>query len=236
MHVLVTRPEPQSSELCQLIIAQGNQATSFPTIAFAPPVDLPAFELLNEQDWLIFISPQAVRETTPHIKIKHPKIAAVGAGTAKALYSAGYTQVLHPEMEWHSEGLLALPQFQIVDGQKIAIIRGAGGRELIDKELRERGANVLTVITYVRILPKSDIEPCLALLKQGIIDVIVCTSYEGVRNLKVMLGEAGWPYLKNKPIIVMSERIKMLAQDLGFQTIWVTRNPSQTAILDLLVE
>jgi len=236
MFVLVTRPEPQGSELCKLIIAQGHQAISFPTMAFAPPAKSPSFERLNEQDWLIFISPQAVCATVPYIKFKNMKVAAVGAGTAKALYLAGYIDVLHPEIETNSEGLLALPPLQIVDGKKIAIIRGAGGREVIDKILCERGANILTIIAYERVLPKIDTEPCLNLLKNDSIDVIICTSYEGVRNLKVLLGESGWPYLKNKPIIVMSERVKMLAQDLGFQTIWVTRNPSQTAILDLLVE
>lgn len=236
MFVLVTRPEPQGSELCTLIQAQGDEAISFPTVAFAPPAKLPAFELLDEQDWLIFISPQAVRATISQVKFKHLNIAAVGAGTAKALYLAGYKNVSYPEMECHSEGLLALAQFQTVEGKKIAIIRGAGGREIIDKTLRERGAKVLTIIAYERVLPDINIEPCLALLKRDSIDVIVCTSYEGVRNLKILLGETGWPYLKNKPIIVMSERIKMLAHDLGFQTIWVTRNPSQTAILDLLVE
>jgi hypothetical protein len=54
--------------------------------------------------------------------------------------------------------------------------------------------------------------------------------------LKTLIGHAGWTYLKELPLMVMSERIKMLACDLGFQTIWVARNAGQTAILELLHE
>lgn len=244
--ILVTRPEPQGRELCKLITDQGGQAVSFPTIAFAPPPDLQAFQqaimALGEQDWLIFISPQAVYSSMIHIRNAWPqlpstvKLAAVGAGTAKALRAAGYTVTAQPTTEWNSEALLDLPEFQSIAGKKIAIIRGVGGRELIDKQLAERGAHILTVLAYERVLPAIDVSNCLNLLKQNIIDMVVCTSYEGVRNLKILLGEAGWFYIKDIPLIVMSERIKTLAHDLGFQTIWVTRNASQTAILDLMAE
>lgn len=246
LHILVTRPQPQGEELCRLVKDHGGQATHFPTIDFAPPPDTQAFEQaltkLGEQDWLIFISPQAVYATVAHIRRLWPyfpesvKFAAVGAGTAKALNEAGYNVAIHPESNWSSEGILDLPEFHSVAEKKIAIIRGVGGREMLDKYLAERGAHLLPVIAYERILPEVDINPCLALLKQGTIDIIVCTSYEGVRNLKILLGEAGWPYIKNIPLIVMSERIKLLAHDLGFGKIWVTRNASQAAVLEIMVE
>lgn len=242
MHILVTRPEPQAAELCHLIRERGDQATPFPTIAFAPPPDQHAFlagiQTLNKQDWLIFISPQSVRASIAYIPAlpSTVKIAAVGAGTAKALNAAGYTHILHPVAEWHSEGLLDLPALQSVANKKIAIIRGSGGRELIDKQLAERGAQITTIIAYERVLPVIDAQPCLNLLRQREIDSIVCTSFDGVRNLKILLGETAWPQLQTIPIIVMSDRVKMLARDLGFQTIWVTQNASQAAILDLLAE
>jgi uroporphyrinogen-III synthase len=240
--ILVTRPEPQGTELCRLISEQGGHAICFPTIAFAPAPNLHIFQqavaLLGEQDWLIFISPQAVYASVAPIRKVWPEFsgqtqfAAVGAGTAKALHEAGYNVIVKPFSEWSSQGLLDMPEFKAVTGKKIAIVRGVGGRELLDKVLAERGAHILPVIAYARVVPEVDIHPCLNLLEKRIIDILVCTSYEGVQNLKIMLGEAGWPYIKDLPLVVMSERIKMLAHNLGFQTIWVTHNASQTAILE----
>jgi uroporphyrinogen-III synthase len=242
LHILVTRPEPQAAELCTLIREQGDQATSFPTIEFAPPSDLEAFhtamQTLDQQDWLIFISPQAVRVSIPYLPVLPPnvQIAAVGSGTAKALHAAHYPQVLHPAAEWHSEGLLDLPAFQSVQNKKIAIIRGAGGREFIDQQLAERGAQITIIIAYERILPVCDVQPYLNLLRQRAIDSIVCTSFEGVRNLKILIGETAWPELQTIPVSVMSGRVEMRARQLGCQTIWVTQQASQAAILDLLAE
>jgi uroporphyrinogen-III synthase len=246
LHILVTRPEPQADELCRLISARGGYPIHFPTIAFAPPPDESVFQEslthLAEQDWLIFISPQAVYASIAHIRRVWPhlpetvKWAAVGSGTAKALLQAGYQVTLTPDSEWSSDGLLAMPALQQVQGKKIAIIRGVGGRELLDKTLAERGAHILPVIAYQRILPYVDVSDCLKRLHQHQIDVIICSSFEGVNNLKILLGDAGWPYLSEIPVIVMSERIKVLAEDLGFRRIWVAHNASQTGILDVMVE
>jgi uroporphyrinogen-III synthase len=240
-HVLVTRPGTAGLELCNQIKARGGQAVYFPTIDFAPPSDEAVFEqailALGEQDWLIFVSPQAVYSSIPSIRKvwpvfpPHVRFAAVGAGTAKALHHAGYL-ALYPDTAWHSEGLLSLAEFQPVQGKKIAIIRGEGGRELIDNTLKERGAHVLSMIAYQRVIPSLRMNG----LEEGLraINVIVTTSYEGVRNLNLLLSQH-WPQLKMIPLIVVSERIKALAHDLGFQTIWIAHHASHEAILDALV-
>lgn len=243
LQVLVTRPEPQNSELCEKIEQLGWRAVSFPTIAFASLVDEEAFsrniDLLGNQDWLIFISPRAVYESVVPIRRVWPhfppqvKLAAVGAGTAAALCEAGYTVSLHPT-NWNSEGLLDLNEFQSVSGMNIAIIRGLGGRQLIDKVLTERGANILTIIAYQRMLPDTNMDKIFSLLKQQLINRIICTSFTGVLNLQQIVGEDHWSYLRRIPLIVVSERIKMLAEDLGFQTIWVAMNASNDAILEIL--
>jgi uroporphyrinogen-III synthase len=244
LQVLVTRPEPQASALCQQIAERGGQGMAFPTIAFAGPPQPKAFEeaikLTGEQDWLIFISPQAVLASVPAIRRAWPtfppevQFAAVGRGTARSLQEAGY-HALYPD-DWRSEGLLAMPVFQAIENKKIAIVRGHGGRELIDDTLRARGADILTVIAYQRILPQVNVRKTIDEVQQQKINVIICTSYESVHNLKMMLGDHGWSYIKDILLIVVSERIKRLADDLGFQTIWVARNASAEALLDRLAD
>lgn len=244
--ILVTRPEPQCTELCREINTMGGRAIAFPTIAFAPPPDIQAFQAaiqqLGNQTWIIFISPQAVVASVPAIRQTWSTLpptvqfAAIGAGTAKSLIAAGYQSAIQPDTEWSSEGLLAMPDFQQVQGMSIAVVRGVGGREMIDRELRLRGAQVLPVIAYQRIVPDIDLTPCLNALQAKQIDMIVCTSFESVNNLKNMLGDAAWPLLEKIPLIVMSERVKLLAEALGFRTIWVTRGASQAAIVELIAE
>ncbi len=244
LRILVTRPHPQGEVLCKLIEARGGQAIHFPTIDFAPAPDPQAFHQaiaeLGEQDWLIFNSPRAVYASVVEIRRTWPqlpeevKFAAVGFGTAKALQEAGYNVAVIPQTEWSSEGLLGDPVFQSVQGKKIAIIRGAGGREVLDNTLMARGAHVLPVIAYQRILPQIPGYEVNQLLSEHQIDVIVSASFESVVNLKIMLGEQSWSALKICPLVVVSERIKRLAYDLGFQTIWVASHASDAAILDTI--
>lgn len=243
--VLVTRPSPSGELLCEHIQQQGGKAIHLPTIAFAPPHDgqvfLQALATLGEQDWLIFISPQAVYASIPSIRQQwphfppHVKLAAVGSGTAKALTEAGYIVEACPRIEWNSEGLLELEIFQQVQGKNIMIVRGEGGRDILANTLTARGAHLSHLIAYERVLPSINTDACEKLLAAHQIDAVVCTSCDGVRHYKQLL-PASWLFIKEIPMVVMSERIKILARDLDFQTIWVTRNASPDAILEILAE
>ena len=244
LHIMVTRPDPAGSMFCAWIEKQGGRATHLPTIAIVSLSDSQAFvdalSFLAEQDWLIFISPQAVYQSIPAIRKRWPhlstqaKFVAVGGGTAKALSDIGYPVDLQPETDWSSEGLLQLPLFQSLLNQKIAIIRGAGGRELLEKELRSRGGKILSVMAYERTLPLLTMKPYLALLQDKMIDLVIGTSGEGIQNLKILIGKDGFHSLKKVPLLVVSERIKRLAQDLGFQTIWVARQAGNEAIAECI--
>lgn len=235
LHVLVTRPDPAGSLLCESLQAQGDSATHFPTIAFAAALDQVSYQQvlagLGEQDYLIFLSPRAVYASVPDIRRKWPEFpnhlqfVAIGAGTTKALHDAGYIAI-HPD-EWSSEGLLAMPAFQAISGKKITIIRGEGGRNILADCFVDRGATVSELIAYRRVLPNK-VNSNEFMNK---IDVMICTSFESVCNAETLLGNI----VRNIPLIVVSERIKMLAQDLGFQTIWIAKNASNSAILEMLV-
>lgn len=246
LHILVTRPGAAGAELCAQVEAQGGKALHFPVIAFAPPADEQAFQeaihALGDQDWIIFNSPQSVKAAVPMMRAVWPvfpeqvKFAAVGAGTAQALHAAGYRAALYPEQKWSSEELLAMPALQSISGKKIAIVRGTGGRELIEKVLHERGAHVTSCIAYQRMLPVVNAGACLELIKKNQLHVMVAGSFESVSNLVLLLGSDCWPQLKEIPLIVMSERVKKLAAESGFRTIWVTQTASNDAIINQISE
>ena len=240
---LVTRPNPAGEALCQLIRAQGDHAIHCPTIAFKAPCDktlfLQSMEKLPEQDWIIWISPQAVYATLDslqHLKdqLREVKLASIGAGTANILIKAGFHVAAYPKTQANSENLLALPPFQSIKDKKIAIIRGEGGRDYLEKTLTQKGAHVFSVVVYERILPTIAVESYITPVKQKMIDAIICSSGEGVSNLKHVMGIAMWEILRDIPLIVVSERIKILAQRLGFQTIWVARDADHDALVEII--
>ena len=245
LSILVTRPDPAGFKLCQSIESQGDHAIHFPTIVFLPPRDEKILQqqgnVLHEQACIIFVSPQAVYSSLSFFKSYFPlpapiQIAAVGKGTAEALKEAGFHSALYPEEEWGSVGLLQLPYFQSIVNKKIAIICGERGRDLLEKTLQARGAKVSCIVTYRRALPTLPLHFDGTFLKQKKIDVVIGASGESIRNLKILLEKEMWPLLFFIPLIVVSERIKTLAEHLGFQTIWVARNASFKATFEILAE
>jgi uroporphyrinogen-III synthase len=241
--VLVTRPQHQAENLCRLIAEQGGIAVRFPTLAIVECDDLLAIQntltQLNGFQWLIFISANAVNFALkandgkiPHSKVR--QIAAIGKATANALAMAGVPVDLHPEQPYNSEALLAMPPLQQVQGQKILIVRGEGGREELADTLHQRGADIHYLNVYKRIIPSTSNTDVVNLLEQNKLDVITVTSAEILQNLLIMLSEAYHRQLFSLPLVVVSDRIKQLATELGFKRIAVAGSPSDEAILETI--
>jgi uroporphyrinogen-III synthase len=241
--VLVTRPAYGGEMLCEAINLAGGTSIHFPTIMFTPPNDLNAFHQeiaqLDRQDWLIFISPQAVYASHSAIQKAwqifpwQVKVAAVGAGTATALQKVKLPVHVFPSQSWNSEGILDLPEFQQISGKKIVIIRGEGGRPELAEILKYRGAVLSHIIAYKRCKPTIDTSHYENLIKTQQVDVMVCASGEGLLNLKEMLKNS-WLFLQFIPLIVVSPRLADLASNLGFKKIFLAKNASHNAIMETL--
>ncbi|MBA3661412.1 MAG: uroporphyrinogen-III synthase [Gammaproteobacteria bacterium] len=244
--VLVTRPDPQGSHLCATLRAKGFECVHLPTLVIGPPSNIvrveQALENLAKQQWLILISPQAVYALEAFciknglIISDSVNLAAVGAGTATLLRGLTHREVHFPPTDWSAEGLLALPVFQNVAQQKIMMLQGNAGRDVLLRTFIERKAYVEVVEVYQRLLPEMDMEPYQKLLQNHAFNVIVSTSFSGVKNLKTLFGTMHWERLRQLPVIVVSNRIKALAFELGYKTIWVAKNASDEAISTVLEE
>jgi uroporphyrinogen-III synthase len=242
-NIMVTRPKPLGDILCEHIEKAEGKAVYFPTIDIEHPADTTILKhqiaKLSHQDWLIFISPQAVFASSKLIHQVWPifplhlKIAAIGAGTAKILHQENFPEVLYPDSHWHSEGLLDLPEFRQVRGAKITLVRGEGGREWLADTLTVRGALVSQMVVYRRLLPHVDTSEYTNLLQSGQIDIIVTTSNECMRNLKYLF-EDSWQFLQTIPLVVISQRMFDLAVEMGFQQIFLAKNAGHSAIMDAL--
>jgi len=244
VHVLVTRPEHQAENLSRLIEKQGGVAVRFPTLGIVARDDA-GDEIKNTLEnpdnfqWIIFISANAVNFALKAnggkiARTKSVRFAAVGQSTAQAMKTAGLTVDLMPENSYNSEALLAMPQLQQVDEQNFLIVRGEGGREQLATTLRSRGAEVNYLEVYKRIIPRIDSSSVVKLLAQHRLDVITVTSAEALQNLSLMLGENN-KLLSLIPLVVVSDRIRCIAADMGFNRITVTDSPIDTAILETVI-
>jgi uroporphyrinogen-III synthase len=240
--ILVTRPPPQGEILCDKIREQGGKPIYLPTLDIVPPPDVSLFHQhiahLDQFDWIIFISPQAVLMAASEIHHQwsvfptRVKVAAMGAGTAFALQEARLPVTIYPQDDWSAAGLLELPEFQqAMHDKKIAVICGVGGRELLVDTLVQRGAHVTSIIAYQRQLPKIDASKYIHLFHERTIDIIVCTSNESLQNLVTLMGEGVRQILFQVLLVVVSERNATYAKEVGFKKVIIAGNASHEAIM-----
>ncbi len=238
--ILVTRPAAQAENLCGLIERQYGVALRFPTLEIVEEhPEQKSLQLAAQSDWLIFTSTNAVDFAIKAFGGKMPdsqltRIAAVGQATATALQQAGWRIDCVPASEFNSEGLLAEPALQAVSGMRCTIVRGVGGREKLADSLRGRGAVVAYLEVYRRRMPKLDGAELMNCLTAQKLDAVTITSVEALQNLLAMLDEPSCASLRILPLVVVSERIKQTAEQLGFEQISVSRQPTDAAILETL--
>ena len=240
--VLVTRPAHQAENLSRLIEERGGVAVRFPTLAIVALDDFSGIQStlahVDKYQWLVFISANAVTmygyysDSDKMGKCKSVRIAAIGKATAQALVLAELPVDLVPEAGYNSEALLAMPQMQQMNGQRCLIVRGEGGRDELAVTLLSRGANVDYLDVYKRTIPGIDSSLVNLLIAQDKLDVITVTSGEGLKNLLIMLEEKIQQRLFEVSLVVVSDRIRQIAADIGFKRIAVTHDPSDAAILE----
>lgn len=244
--ILVTRPAEQAKGLSQLIEAEGGQVLRFPTVEIGAPKEPSAVEeiiqRLDDFHWAVFVSVNAVKRGLQRVLSQREipadlKVAVVGQATAQALAAFGMSPHLCPTSGYNSEALLAMDELQQMKGKRVVIFRGSGGRELLAKTLAERGAQIEYAEVYRRCLPPPSVA---AKLRQTLahhpVNVIITTSKAVLENLCHLVGEPLLEKLRMIPLVVISSRQAQQARELGFTQIWVAREPSDTALVQAVIE
>jgi len=226
--IVVTRPAGQNEGLAELIRAEGGEPIVFPVLEILDLEDTRALvavaDRLDEYDLAVFISPNAVDKALNVIGARREwpqglRAATIGRASERALARYGVTDVIAPSGRFDSEALLALPQLADVQGWRVVVLRGDGGRELLGDTLRERGATVDYIECYRRVRPNADIEPLLKRWGRGEVDAVTVSSSEGLRNLYDMLGKLGQAWLKRTPLLAPHARIAENARALGCERV-----------------
>lgn len=237
--VLVTRAAHQAGSLSASIAAHGGRPMRFPAVEICRPADL---DLVRRQlaeagkyDFSVFISQNAVMyaiKLSPDEKlVAGPAIVAVGRGTAQKLAESGYPVDVVPDHRFDTEALLETPELTEIRGKRVMIVRGNGGRELLSKELTQRGAIVDYVEAYVRNCPEVDVTGLLQQWRDDI-DIVTVTSIDLLDNLFCLLGEEGDELLKTTPLVVVSDRMRQNARERGCANVILAKGAEDLLITE----
>ncbi|MGQ5524552.1 uroporphyrinogen-III C-methyltransferase [Chitinimonas sp. PSY-7] len=201
---LITRPENQSATLAGLLSEAGAVPLLAPMIAIGESSDpaglAAALQRLDEFDLAVFISPTALDVVTERVSPWPAKlpVAVIGMPSREKALELGMQDVISPDNQFDSEGLLAHPALQHMTGRRVVLFRGNGGREVLTETLRERGATVEVVEAYRRQMPRLTHEDVLALLAEGC-DGVIVTSSEAVNNMFTLADSVLASRLRNIP-------------------------------------
>lgn len=222
--IVITRPLAQAQKLSKLIVAEGGNPISFPLIDIVPLADYSQFDRtiddLADYDWAIFISSNAVQNGMPRLLQRFSvlptqlKFAAIGPVTATELAQMGVAKVLIPENRFDSEALLSLPEMQDIQGQRVMIFRGVGGREILADTLKSRGAIVNFAECYRRINPQTSMASLEQAWRDGKCQAIVVTSSEAMRHLLHMTDNGTKEWIQQLQICVNHARIAEEAHNI----------------------
>lgn len=244
LNVLLTRPARQSLVLAACIEQAGGKVCQLPLIEIEPVSGEEALAGLKQKildldryDAAIFISTNAAALGIEWIDRYWPQLPdgleafAVGPGTARELARLPWP-VYHSEKGVTSEDLLALPQLKNIQGKRIALFRGQGGRELLAETLRQRGAEVDYLELYRRRTPDYSASCVDEMLREHRVNVIVVTSSQILEVLLHLLQDRS--EFLSLPVIVPSQRVLEQAKQAGFTQVLDASGAGEEAILQAL--
>ncbi|WP_462156778.1 uroporphyrinogen-III C-methyltransferase [Pseudoalteromonas sp. GB56] len=233
-HIVVTRPQGKGEEIVARLERQGYKASLCPVLRIdylATPEQQLA--TLNEADIAVFVSQDAVHGLHQQL----PKLSntiqcfAVGDTTAHTLKSLFNINAITPRQQ-DSEGLVALSQLQNVDSKNVVLVKGRGGRTVIAKTLKERGAFVNAVAVYERVALLPDSEQWLSEWHAAEVDGLVVTSNSGIDAIFNSQNNQLLEWLKSRHFYIVSDRTREHLESLGVdrENITVAAGASNEAI------
>lgn len=210
MRVWVTRTEPGASRMATALESEGIACFVSPVLNIAPTEQpLPG----GSYDLAVFVSEHA----------------AALAANAASVWSAGVVvgigepavAALRERCQAGSRIALAANAdsvLQMIDGwsappRRTLIAKGEGGRDVIQRHLRQAGGVVVEWNAYCRVPASPAVVP-------DALSAIVCSSGEGVRA-----AAAAWFARRGCPdvqVLVPSRRAESVALEVGFRVVHVT--------------
>jgi uroporphyrinogen-III synthase len=237
--VLLTRPLSQVGNLQSLLEDSDLDYVLFPAFEINKIDAVVPNETYNV---IIFISVNAVihsEEYFSQLFVEPLKIFSVGPTTAKKLTDKGVKVDAYPLENASSQELLEMPECGELTDKKILIVRGKGGSQTLKNSLK-----AMNQVDYFEVYRRTPCEvsrlhvESIEQFMQTPDGIVIANSVESLFNVVKLVKEIRSYHvdqLKSRTLVVLSERIKVQAQSIGFDNVHVARTPSDKGtIMELL--
>lgn len=237
--VLICRPRPEAERLAQAFKSAGAEVRVLPMLERQAITDDPSIRTrildIDQFRHVIAVSPYAAGLLIDWLDTWWPQTPSgllwygVGAGTAAVLSRYGL-DTRQPETGHTSEALLDLPELAQFQHEKVLIVRGEQGRDLLPETLRARGAEVSLLALYRRFAPDHD--DAVVKHSLGVFDpeVVITLSGETLNNLISLSNNSGHN-LQQCLLVVPVERIADQARAAGLPRTCVPKSLADHAIV-----
>ncbi|MDE0840717.1 MAG: uroporphyrinogen-III synthase [Porticoccaceae bacterium] len=231
--VLVVRAQRDSDEFLALLQRAGSVVDCLPIMSIQPLEESPEIKRaildFDLNDRTIFISVYAARLGLHWIDQYWPMLPlgmayfAVGNQTAKVLRDSG-CDVTTPHSEFTTEGLLAMPELQDLEGRRVLIFCGSGGRQKLADSLLLRGARVDSCALYRRCIKEQNLQLARAQLAQT--DCLVVHSGQLLQALAAPPAKIA----ARLSLVVPSPRLGAMAEELGYRRVEIAQSAAPLAM------
>lgn len=198
--ILVTRPAGRGGTLSEKLRDRGAEVVEFPCVRTEPVLPCPemeqALECAGSYEWLGFTSAAGVEAFWQCLRgmgkdaraLGGVKLAAIGAGTGRALEERGLHPDLIPAVYDASHMGRALAE---AAGGRVLLLRAEEGSSALTEALEAAGVSFDDIAAYRTIYGGSPPDGLREQLAAGCFDYVTFTSASTVRGLVSAVGEDG---------------------------------------------
>ena len=228
MHILLTRPLEDCSEMIVKFKSLGNQVSHLPLLR----IEKVNYEKINFLDFkgIIFTSANAVKFLDLKNIDKNLLCFCVGSATEKKARSVGFQNVITAEGNVENLKELVLQNFNQKDGTLI-YISGETISVDLDQQLLKEGYNIKRVINYKTIHNQNFDDEFVNQLKLNIPDMVYVYSQNSALSLlnfiKMHQSESLW---MNTNLMCIGEKTSSILNEIKWKKIFLF-NPGEEEFL-----
>ena len=228
MHILLTRPLEDCSELILKFQSLGHQISHLPLLK----IDKVKYDKINFEDYkgIIFTSANAIKFLD--IKKIDKKILCfcVGNATEKKARSIGFQNVISAEGNVENLKELVLQNFDLKDG-KLVYVSGETISEDLDRQLIKEGYDIKRLINYCTSHNEKFDENFIKLLNTDMPDIVYVYSQNSalsfLKFIKLYKLEKFW---MNTNLMCLGEKTSAILNEFKWKKIFIF-NPGEEEFL-----
>ena len=228
MHILLTRPLEDCSEMILKFKSLGHQVSHLPLLS----IDKVDYEMINFSDYggIIFTSANAVRFLDFKKIDKKILCFCVGGATEKKARSAGFQNVISAEGNVENLKELVLQNFEQKDG-KLIYVSGEIISIDLDQQLIREGYNIKRIVNYRTVHNQKFDENFVNELKLKIPDLVYVYSRNSALSLlnfiKIHKSEKLW---MDTNLMCIGEKTSSILNEIKWKKIFLF-NPGEELFL-----